>query len=509
MTARSATGPTEGTAWGAVVDTVGSGDDTSVPLPRPHNEPLYGRDYADVEVPEPEGPTMSLANAHAVFTRWLGADYDLDAIDAVLAAAAVERLDGDPLWLLIVSGSGNAKTETVQALAGIGAHVTSTVSSPGALLSATSQKERAKDATGGLLRQIGDRGVLVIKDVTSILSMNREMRGEVLAAFREVYDGRWTRNVGTDGGRAMDWAGRIVVVGAVTTAWDSAHSVIAQMGDRFVLLRIDSHLGRESAARRTLGNTGSEVQMRDELAAAIAGVIAGIGTTPVRTTTDEDDRLIAAADLVTLARTAVDFDYRGHVVDAMAPEMPTRFVRQLQQLIRGGVAIGMERTDALRLAIRCARDSMPPLRLLIVDDVAAHPGATTAEVRKRVDKPRATVDRQLQALHMLGVLTCVEQEIMHGGSPGTLWSYRLADGIDPAALRVSARNVSTHHRAHARDACAHLTASPTDISGTDIRGLNRADAPTSARYGRLSPDLSQTASTRSGATMTNARAAEQ
>jgi hypothetical protein len=59
---------------------------------------------------------VDLKQAHDVFKRWLGDDYDLDALDAMLAAAAVERLDGDPLWLLIISGSGNAKTETVQAL---------------------------------------------------------------------------------------------------------------------------------------------------------------------------------------------------------------------------------------------------------------------------------------------------------------------------------------------------------------------------------------------------------
>ena len=51
-----------------------------------------------------------------------------------MAAAASERLDGDPLWLLIVAGPGGAKTETVQALAGCGAHVTSTIASEGALL---------------------------------------------------------------------------------------------------------------------------------------------------------------------------------------------------------------------------------------------------------------------------------------------------------------------------------------------------------------------------------------
>jgi microcompartment protein CcmK/EutM len=150
---------------------------------------------------------LTLEEAHAVFRRWLGDDYDLDALNAMLATVAVERLDGDPLWLLIISGSGNAKTETVVALDGIGATVTSTISSTGALLSATAKQERTKDATGGLLRAIGSRGVLVIKDVTSILSMGREMRTEVLGAIREIHDGRWSRNVGTDGGRTLEWTG--------------------------------------------------------------------------------------------------------------------------------------------------------------------------------------------------------------------------------------------------------------------------------------------------------------
>ncbi|MFP3471957.1 hypothetical protein R0J90_18080, partial [Micrococcus sp. SIMBA_144] len=83
---------------------------------------------------------------------------------------------------------------------------------------------------------------------------------------------------------------------------------------------------------------------------------------------------------------------------------------QLAQVVRGAVAVGMDRREAMRLAVRCARDSMPPLRLAILDDVAAHPGASTAEVRKRVGKPRATVDRELQALHMLDALTTDEEE---------------------------------------------------------------------------------------------------
>lgn len=399
----------------------------------------YGHDYpeANLWVDEDgnlQGGPVTLEQAHDVFTRWLGADYDTDALDAVLAAAAVECLDGDPLWLLLISGSGNAKTETVQALDGVDAIVTSTISSCGALLSATAKKERAKEATGGLLRKLEPRGVMVIKDVTSILSMSGDARAEVLGALREVYDGRWSRNVGTDGGLTLEWAGRIAVVGAVTTAWDKAHAAIASMGDRFVLVRMDSTVGRRAAGRRAIGNTGSETRMRRELAEAVSGVLAGMTMDAITVTQEETDVLLRAADLVTLARTGVEYDYRGDVIDAHAPEMPTRFAKQLAQVVRGGVAIGMNRGAALRLAIRCARDSMPPLRLAIVDDVAANPNSATADIRKRLGKPRATVDRQLQALHMLGVVECDEQQETWAGKDTTRWYYRLAEGIEPTAL---------------------------------------------------------------------------
>jgi hypothetical protein len=90
----------------------------------------------------------TLEQVDTVFRRWLGADYDLEALYAVLAAAAAERLAGDPLWLLLVSGPGNAKTETVQALTGAGALVTSTITSEGALLSGSSvvKKPRMRPA---------------------------------------------------------------------------------------------------------------------------------------------------------------------------------------------------------------------------------------------------------------------------------------------------------------------------------------------------------------------------
>jgi hypothetical protein len=138
---------------------------------------------------------------------------------------------------------------------------------------------------------------------------------------------------------------------------------------------------------------------------------------------------------VTLARTGVEYDYKGDVVDAHAPEMPTRFLRQLQQVMRGGLALGMSRERCMHLAVRAARDSMPPIRLSIVDWLAAHPSQTwrVADIRRGVDLPWRTVDRQCQALHMLGVVRVDENEGSDGRSK---FFYGLAAGIDADALTI-------------------------------------------------------------------------
>lgn len=398
---------------------------------------LAGHTPAELSKVDREKPAGDpLAELETTFRKWLGADYDLDTAHAVLAAAAVERMNGDPLWLLVLSGSGNAKTETVQALAGAGAHVTSSISGEAALLSATRQKEKAKDATGGLLRSIGASGTLVVKDVTTILSMNRDRRAEVLAALREIYDGNWQRNVGTDGGRTLTWTGRIALIGAVTSAWDRAHSVVSSMGDRFVLIRSDSKQGRVAGGRRAIGNTGDEQAMRAELQTAVGYVLNNIDADAATIRDDDTETLLAAADLVTLARTNVERDFQGDVIDADMPEAPTRFAKQLAQVMRGALAIGLPRREATRLALRCARDSLTPMRLAIIEDIAAHPYSPTNQVRKRINRPRKTVDRELQALHALEVLVQNEDDT----GRGTMWRYNLADGIDPKVLKLPAND---------------------------------------------------------------------
>jgi hypothetical protein len=166
----------------------------------------------------------------------------------------------------------------------------------------------------------------------------------------------------------------------------------------------------------------------------VGGIIGHIdcnGTYALRD--DDEDRLLKAADIVTFARTAVERDHAGNVIDAHGPEMPTRFAKQLKQMVRGGLALGMNHDAAIRLALRCARDSVPPLRIGILLDLASNPRSRPSDVSKRITKPWTTVRRELEALHMLSLLQCDEEKLLTDDTK-SVWYYSLSGKFDRDTL---------------------------------------------------------------------------
>ena len=81
-------------------------------------------------------------------------------------------------------------------------------------------------AVGSGPGDLADRGYAVDlrKDFTSTLTMRPENKSEVLSALRAIYDGKWTRFVGTDGGKPLHWAGKLGLVFGCTGAIDTQHS---------------------------------------------------------------------------------------------------------------------------------------------------------------------------------------------------------------------------------------------------------------------------------------------
>jgi hypothetical protein len=355
------------------------------------------------------------------FTHWLHLP-DVGPLYVVLGTVAANRLDGDPVWTLLVGPPGGGKSELLNAITGLeDAHATGTLTEA-ALLSGTPKKDTAPNAKGGLLRVIGDHGIIVCKDFGSVLNMNRDARASALAALREIYDGSWTRHVGTDGGRTLHWSGKVGLVGGCTPTIDRHHAVMGAMGERFTLYRLPD-VDSEVQARQALGHAGREKQMRADLAAAAATVLADLRS-PRERTADETDRLIALATFVVRARSAVERDgYSREIELVPGSEAPTRLVIVLDRLLAGLDAIGCDRDEALRIVTKAALDSTPALRLSVLTALqdATRLQFDTNMLAERVRHPAQTTRRALEDLTAHGLVECERQ----GEGKAHLW--RLSD----------------------------------------------------------------------------------
>jgi len=323
----------------------------------------------------------------------------------VALGAYVGNLMGlPPLWLMLTGPPSSGKTEILGSL-GLCAdvYIASAIKGEAAFLSGTPKKSKAANATGGLLRQIGDFGVLILKDFTSVLSMPHESRSTVIAALREIYDGQWTRHVGTDGGKAIEWRGKMGLIAGVTKAIDSHHAVISQLGERWITYRF--RFTQEQAAdlaEQAIKNSAEMAAIRESLQIAVAGLVGALDLD--RELADiggeEKSLILANAQLTAMCRIAVDRDRRtGDIAMVHDMEVPARLAQQFLTLAHGLAVIGLPEERRMAIIQRVAMDSMPDHRRTVLAQLWNNRYGTpqnTREIATALQLPTSTVRRYLQ-----------------------------------------------------------------------------------------------------------------
>jgi len=220
-------------------------------------------------------------------------------------------------------------------------------------------------------------------------------RAEILAALREIHDGRWDREVGSDGGRTLSWTGRLGLIAGCTTAIDQAHEVIGQMGPRFVLVRLTRDKRIAAAAYR---HEGEEKAMRTALRAAVAGLLDHLPGRAFDKTAARDP-ILALACYVALARSPVARRHGGEITLVMDEEAPTRLTKTLLRLWRASGLIGLTQAEAWTLIERVGLDSIPKLRRAILDELDGRLSlASTTAIAEAVRHPTQTTRRSLDDL---------------------------------------------------------------------------------------------------------------
>jgi len=338
-----------------------------------------------------------------VFERWLILK-DPTPLYAVLGTVAANLLPGDPVWLGLIAPPSSAKTEILNSLSGVPKVVRVSTLTAASFLSGTSKKEKDEESSGGLLKQIGPFGIIVIKDFTSILSMRPEANAEVLAALREVYDGRYARHVATDGGKAMTWEGKVGLIFASTEAFDTHHSVISAMGDRYLLCRIAPVEGQ---FERALEHAGEATErMRQELSEVVKRLFAVRRTEPRPISLEETGRVSRICSVVVRLRAAVPrHRYTTEIEGVHGAEGTARLGLSLERLLAGLDTLGVDRDVALNVVETVAMDSTPPIRRRAYEYLRRiGVAAEIADIADNVGIPEKTLRRHLEDLVAQGLV---------------------------------------------------------------------------------------------------------
>jgi hypothetical protein len=252
----------------------------------------------------------------------------------------------------------------------------------------------------------------------------------VLSALREIYDGKWTRYIGTDGGKPLHWKGKLGLVFGCTGAIDTQHSVSDALGNRFLLSRMEPGKGQLRWSLRHVG--GKTMAMRRELAESVNLLFAAPRPDPQELSEHEIERFERVTELVVRLRGAVERDRYRRELDAIyGAEGPARLGLSLERLLAGLDALGVERKIAFDVVISVALDSTPPLRRSIYRFLCQPlnplnplpPNAATLatwktnEVATAMGLPTSTVRRGLEELTSYGLADHYPQK---QGSP-SLW----------------------------------------------------------------------------------------
>lgn len=391
-----------------------------------------GEEQEHLPVPKEEEaiPDIELNGVEDVekaYGKWLSMSSFM-ALDVMFGTIFANRIVGDPVWTFLVAPPGGTKTELLMTLTNCPEIETTTTLTAPALISGIKFPE-GEDPS--LLIQVNEK-VLVIKDFTTIISMNTNGRDEVFGILRDVYDGYVEKYFGT--GIKKSYHSKFGILAGVTPAIDAVAARESSLGERFLKYRssrADTDESEILKIRRALLNVGDELKMRRELQATAKAVLKKELPEVLPTISEEYLHQVTALAMFTATmRGSVTKDqYSGEMLCMPVREVGTRLAKQLSKLARGVcVYRGLDAVDehvmsVIRtVAIDTCPDRMHKLGELLYTRTKDGSYMKTKDVVAESSLSDATISRLFSDLMMMGVIEKSKSEGLGNG-------YRLTKRI--------------------------------------------------------------------------------
>lgn len=325
---------------------------------------------------------------------------DLEALRVIFAAVHAHYSGGDPVWLFVIGPAGSGKTSIaincISALPDV--QVASDLTPRGFIAGKTNKSQST------LLNKKSI--ILAFKDFTTMISKREEHQREIVSLLREIYDGQISYRTSE---AYRKWEGKATVIAAVTPAIERCWSIHRDLGERFSQIRWQNTRRPTEAARMARAQLGHEREVSAMMRAMTLDLFQSALTEPAEMDEVQGARIDAASAIIAnLRRNVIRDNSTGRpIIDVPPAEEPTRLAKGFATIARHHAALfGREQVDSadMKAALRSAIDTIPALRLGILQNVPGQIPITMREIREMTGIPKNALHWHTDELEALGVL---------------------------------------------------------------------------------------------------------
>ncbi|MBW7990004.1 MAG: hypothetical protein FVQ84_08325 [Planctomycetes bacterium] len=378
--------------------------------PVPEGETLQEPSKIAAKQINPSGEGLSRDKAVEGFRKWLLLK-DSEVIDVMFGAVFANRMEIDPLWMFLVAPPGGSKSELLMSLTDAPLIIAKTTITPASLVSGMNTGSLGDPS---LIPRL-DKHVLVIKDFTTILSMNIIQREEIFGVLRDAYDGEFSKDFGN--GIRREYKSKFGIIAGVTPIIEGFSNSNTILGERFIKYKIKYRgridVGRD-VIRRALNNIKKVTPMRDELKIIASKVLDRPISTEDSPTINESrlNGIIKLSQWIANLRGVVSRErYTGQINFKPVAEIGTRLAKQLCTLAFGisywkGDSSVSDSTYQTIINVAC--DTAPDrveeiVRQIYIRQVKLDQFISVKELSSWTRFPEGTVRYLLQDLTLLGI----------------------------------------------------------------------------------------------------------
>ncbi|KKN52372.1 hypothetical protein LCGC14_0612890 [marine sediment metagenome] len=323
---------------------------------------------------------------------------------------------GRPVWLLFIGPPGCGKTLPMMALKYAPYVYMSSAFRSSALISGWGMRG-GEDMS--LIPKL-DGKVLLVKDMSSLLSQHKEVVSEVLSLLRDAYDGSCSKPFGT--GVTRTYTSRFGFIGATTPDIDAYWSLNVRLGERFLRYRCratpeEIYEKIDCALASITDEDSVDLDLENTCMGFLKHLLGTYGEENTSGTLklSRQKEIGRLAQLGAILRTVVSRSPYGQEVLVIPEwEEATRYAKQLAKMamslayVRGRETNGDEELEVLKILVR---DSMDARIEKICGIIYREPGLEANQIGDKISLPAWTVRTCLDNLSVARIVFHQRQDL--------------------------------------------------------------------------------------------------